>query len=99
MGSHCSDFRVIRACLAGIPPLYHSFDLPYTCPIMRTVEYIKGQYLYRILVPSAHILLSFCIIIGAFDRSRVFVLVQIFRVPCTLFIGVCVQRANVDHCG
>ena len=24
------------ACLAGIPPLYHSFDLPYTCPIMRT---------------------------------------------------------------
>ena len=36
MGSHCSDFRVIRACLAGIPPLYHSFDLPYTCPIMRT---------------------------------------------------------------
>ena len=36
MGSYCSDFRVIRACLAGIPPLYHSFDLPYTCPIMRT---------------------------------------------------------------
>ena len=24
------------ACLAGILPLYHSFDLPYTCPIMRT---------------------------------------------------------------
>ena len=23
-------------CLARIPPLYHSFDLPYTCPIMRT---------------------------------------------------------------
>ena len=36
MGSHCSNFRVIRACLAGIPPFYHSFDLPYTCPIMRT---------------------------------------------------------------
>ena len=36
MGSYCSDFRVIRACLAGISPLYHSFDLPYTCPIMCT---------------------------------------------------------------
>ena len=64
-----------------------------------TVEYIKGQHLYRILVPSAHILLSFCIRIGTFDRSRVFVLVQVFRVLCTLFIGVRVHRANVDHCG
>ena len=36
MGSHYYDFRVIRECLAGIPPIYHSFDLPYTCPIMRT---------------------------------------------------------------
>ena len=36
MGSYCSDFKVIRACLVGIPPLYRSFDLPYTCPIMRT---------------------------------------------------------------
>ena len=36
MGSYCFNFRVIRACLVGIPPLYHSFDLPYTCPIMRT---------------------------------------------------------------
>ena len=36
MGSYCSDFRVIRECLAGISPLYHSLDLPYTCPIMRT---------------------------------------------------------------
>ena len=36
MGSYLIDFRVIRACLAGIPPLYHYFDLPYTCPIMRT---------------------------------------------------------------
>ena len=36
MGSYCSDFRVIRACLAGISPLYHLFDLPYTCPITLT---------------------------------------------------------------
>ena len=63
------------------------------------VEYIKGQHLYRILIPSPHILLSFCVRIGAFDRSRVFMLVQVFRVPHTLFIGVRVQRMNVDHCG
>ena len=37
-----------------------------------SVEYTKGQHLYHILVPSAHILPSFCIRIGAFDRSRVF---------------------------
>ena len=48
------------------------------------VEYMKEQQLYRILVPSAHILLSFCIRIGAFDRFLVFVLVQVFQVPCTL---------------
>ena len=36
MGCHSFDFRVIRACLDGILPLYHSFDLPYTCPIMST---------------------------------------------------------------
>ena len=36
MGSYCSNFRVIRACLAGIMPLYHLFNLPYTFPIMRT---------------------------------------------------------------
>ena len=66
---------------------------------MHIVEYIKGQHLYRILIPSAHILFSFCIRIGAFDHFRVFVLVQVFRVPCTLFIGVRVQKANVDHCG
>ena len=39
------------------------------------VEYTKEQHVYRILVPSAHILLTFCIRIGAFDRSRVFRLV------------------------
>ena len=36
MGSYYSNFRVIRACLAGIPPIYYSFNLPYTCPIMCT---------------------------------------------------------------
>ena len=46
---------------------------------MEFVEYIKGQHLYRIFVPSAHILLSFCIRIGAFDRSRVFVFVQVLK--------------------
>ena len=62
------------------------------------VEYIKGQHLYRILIPPAHVLLSFCVRIGAFDRFRVFVPVQVFRVSCTLFVGVRVQRTNVDHC-
>ena len=32
-GELCSDFKVLRACLAGIPPLYHSLNRPYTCPI------------------------------------------------------------------
>ena len=36
VGSHCYDFRVIRACLVGIPPLFYSFNLPYTCLIMCT---------------------------------------------------------------
>ena len=35
VGSCCSDFRVIKACLAGIPPLYLLFYLPYIRPIMR----------------------------------------------------------------
>ena len=42
------------------------------------VEYTKEKKLYRILIPSAHILLTFCIRIGAFDRSCVFGLVQVF---------------------
>ena len=36
MGSNYFDFRVSRACLAGILPLFHPFDLPYTCPIIHT---------------------------------------------------------------
>ena len=36
MGSYHFDLKVIRACLARILPLYHSFDLPHTCPIMLT---------------------------------------------------------------
>ena len=62
------------------------------------VEYVKEQHLYQILIPSAHILLSFCVRIGAFDCFHVFVLVQVFRVPCTLIVGVHVQRTDVGHC-
>ena len=36
MWSYCSNFRVIGACLAEIPSFCHSFDLPYSFPIMRT---------------------------------------------------------------
>ena len=43
-----------------------------TSPVIHDVEYTKEQHLYRILVPLAHILLTFCIRIGTFDRSRVF---------------------------
>ena len=63
------------------------------------VEYTKEQHVYLILVPSAHILLTFCIRIGAFDRSRVFGLVQVFRVPCIIIIGVRVQRTYIGYCG
>ena len=52
------------------------------------VEYTKEQHLYQNSVPSANILLTFCIRIGAFDRSRVSGLVQVFRVPCIFIIGV-----------
>ena len=65
----------------------------------RPVEYTKKQHLYRILVLLERILLSFCVRIGVVDRSCVFGLVQVFWVPCIIFIGVRVQRANVDHCG
>ena len=63
------------------------------------VEYTKEQHVYQILVPSAHILLTFCIRIGAFDRSRVFGLVQVFWVPCIIIIGVRVQRTDIGYCG
>ena len=40
--------------------------------LVTCVEYIKEKHLYWILIPSSHILLSYCVRIGAFDRSRVF---------------------------
>ena len=63
------------------------------------VEYTKEQHVYRILVPSAHILLTFCIRIGVFHCSRVFGLVKVFRVPCIIIIGVRVQRTDIGYCG
>ena len=59
------------------------------------VEYIKGQHLYRTLVLSAHFLLSFCVGIGAFDRSHVFMLVQVFFFFCfvhTFYRGSCPEN-------
>ena len=41
-------YLFIRACLARIPPLYHSFDLPYTCLIMRTSSRLNRSYGLRI---------------------------------------------------
>ena len=63
----------------------------------RGVEYTKEQQLYRILVPSCHILLTFCIRIGTFDHPRVSGLVQVFQVSCIIVTRVRVQRANMDH--
>ena len=60
-------------------------------------EYTKEQQLYRILVPSGHIVLTFCVRIGTFDCSRVSGLVQVFRVSCIILTSVRVQRANMDH--
>ena len=65
--------------------------------VIEAVEYTKEQQLYRILVPSGHILLTFCVRIGTFDRSRVSGLVQVFRVSCIIVTSVRVQRANMDH--
>ena len=64
---------------------------------MKCVEYTKKQQLYQILVPSGHILLTFCVRIGTFDLSRVFGLVQVFGVSCKIVTSVQVQRANMDH--
>ena len=61
------------------------------------VEYTKEQQLYRILVPSGNILITFCIRIGTFDRFRVSGLVEVFRVSCIIVTRVRVQRANMDH--
>ena len=81
--------------------IYYQFHILITFYLIHinNVEYIKGRCLYWILIPLAHIFLSFCVRIGSFDRSCVFVRVQVFRVSCTLFIGVRVQRMSVDHCG
>ena len=64
---------------------------------MSYVEYTKEQQLYRTLVPSGHILLTFCIRKGTFDRPRVSGLVQVFQVSCIIVTRVRVQRANMDH--
>ena len=61
------------------------------------VEYTKEQQLYRTLVPSGNILLTFCIRIGTFDRLHVYGLVQVFQVSCIVVTRVRVQRANMDH--
>ena len=61
------------------------------------VEYTKEQQLYLILVASGHILLTFWIRIGTFDRSRVSGLVQVFQVSCIIVTRVRVQRANMYH--
>ena len=62
-----------------------------------SVEYTKEKQLYRTLVPSGHILLTFCMRIGTFDCLRVSGLVQVFQVSCIVVTRVRVQKANMDH--
>ena len=61
------------------------------------VEYIKVQHLHRILIPPTHVLLSFCVRIGAFDRFSRFCACAGFLSSVHIFVGVRVQRTNVDH--
>ena len=66
---------------------------------MMSVEYIKVQHLYSILIPPAHVLLSFCVRIGAFDRFSRICSCAGFLSFVHIFVGVCVQRTNVNHRG
>ena len=85
-----STYMIINAIV--VRQLYMDF-------LIVIVDYTKEQHVYRILVSSAHILLTFCIRIGTFDCSRVFGLVQVFRVPCIIIIGVRIQRTDIGYCG
>ena len=53
-----------------------------------TIEYIKVQHLYSILIPSACVLLSFCVRIGAFDRFSRFCACVGFSSFVHIFVGV-----------
>ena len=64
------------------PTMYCCDFIPLS-NIVFSVEYIKVQHLYRILMLTAHVLLSFYVRIGAFDCFLCFVLVQVFRVLCS----------------
>ena len=48
----------------------------------------KSNNYIKTLVPSGHILLTFCIRIGTFDRLRVYGLVQVFQVSCIVVTRV-----------
>ena len=64
-----------------------------------SVEYIKVQHLYRILILPARVLLSFCVRICAFDLFSLFCACASFSSFVHIFVGVRVQRTNVDHRG
>ena len=66
---------------------------------MHVVEYIKVQHLYRILIPPARVLLSFCVRIGSCDRFSRFCACAGFSSSVHIFVGVRVHRTNVDHHG
>ena len=55
------------------------------------------RQLYRVLSPSAHVLLSFCVEYVFFTFSTIFMCVQVVRCPVHIFVAVWFQRTIVDH--
>ena len=55
------------------------------------------RHLYKVLSPSAHVFLSFCVESVPLTFSIVFMRVQVFLCPVHIFIAVWFQRTNVDH--
>ena len=64
---------------------------------MSYVEDIKVRHLYRVLSPSAHVLLSFCVELVLLTFSTVFMRVQVVRCPVHIFVAGWFQRTTVDH--
>ena len=55
------------------------------------------RHLYRVLSPSAHVLLSFCVEYVLLTFSTIFMHVQVVRCPVHIFVVGCFQRTTVDH--
>ena len=61
------------------------------------VGYIKVQQLYRVLSPSPHVFLSFCVEYVLLTFSTVFMRVQVVRCPMHIFVAVWFHRTTADY--